>query len=54
MKDARVMRVGAARFALIDGELYERGFSLPLLKYLDPEWAKYVLKKIYERSCGNN
>ncbi|KAL0439970.1 UNVERIFIED_CONTAM: hypothetical protein Slati_2480000 [Sesamum latifolium] len=53
-KEARTIRVISARFTMIAGELYKRGFSQPYLKCLDPERAEYVLREIHEGSCGNH
>ncbi|KAL0437771.1 UNVERIFIED_CONTAM: hypothetical protein Sradi_0485000 [Sesamum radiatum] len=53
-KEARTIRVKAARFTMIAWELYKRGFSQPYLKCLDPERAEYVLREIHEESCGNH
>ncbi|XP_073133798.1 uncharacterized protein [Henckelia pumila] len=52
--EARKLRVRAARFTIIDGELYKRGFSLPYLKCLTPAKGKYVLREIHEGICGNH
>ena len=41
--EAKKVRVRAARFIVVNGELYKRGFSLPNLKCLNPEVAMYVL-----------
>ncbi|KAL0385496.1 UNVERIFIED_CONTAM: hypothetical protein Sradi_2943900 [Sesamum radiatum] len=42
------------RFILIDGNLYKRGFSSPLLKCLNPDKANYILREVHEGSCGNH
>ncbi|XP_073153623.1 uncharacterized protein [Henckelia pumila] len=52
--DARKLRVRAARFTIIDGELYKRGFSSPYLKCLTPAKGNYVLREIHEGICGNH
>ncbi|XP_073121764.1 uncharacterized protein [Henckelia pumila] len=44
--EARKLRVRAARFTIIDGELYKRGFSSPYLKCLTPAKVNYVLREI--------
>ncbi|KAI3448541.1 hypothetical protein Pfo_005206 [Paulownia fortunei] len=46
--DARKLKTRAARFLIIDGELYKRGFSQPYLKCLTPIKANYVLREIHE------
>ncbi|XP_073138220.1 uncharacterized protein [Henckelia pumila] len=51
---ARKLMVRAARFTLIDGELYKRGYSQPYLKCLAPAQANYVLREIHEGICGNH
>ncbi|KAL0408300.1 UNVERIFIED_CONTAM: hypothetical protein Sradi_1764400 [Sesamum radiatum] len=42
------------RFTMVNGELYKRTFEGLLLKCLDQEGARYVLKKIHEGCCGNH
>ena len=54
LSEVKKVRVRAARFTVVNGELYERGFSLPYLKCLNPEEAMYVLREIYEGVCGNH
>ena len=51
---AKKVRVKVARFTVMNGELYKRGFSLPYLKCLTPEEAMYVLHEIHEEVCGNH
>ncbi|XP_073136939.1 uncharacterized protein [Henckelia pumila] len=51
--EARKLRVRAARFTIIDGELYKRGFSSPYLKCLTPAKGNYVLREIHEGICEN-
>ncbi|KAL0416564.1 UNVERIFIED_CONTAM: hypothetical protein Slati_3488300 [Sesamum latifolium] len=53
-KEARKMKIRSAWFVLIDGDLYKRGFSSPLLKCLNPDKVEYVLREIHEGSCGNH
>ncbi|KAL2237087.1 UNVERIFIED_CONTAM: hypothetical protein Sindi_0900400 [Sesamum indicum] len=53
-KEAKALREKASRFVMMDGELYKRGFSLPLLKCLTPEEGNYVLREIHEGICGNH
>ncbi|KAL0319786.1 UNVERIFIED_CONTAM: Pro-Pol polyprotein [Sesamum radiatum] len=53
-KEAKAIRVRAARFTMIAGDLYKRGFSQPYLKCLDPERAEYVLREVHKGSCGNH
>ncbi|XP_020206481.1 uncharacterized protein LOC109791584 [Cajanus cajan] len=51
---AKKLRTQAARFSVVGGELYRRGFSSPLLKCLDPEQANYVLREIHEGICESH
>ncbi|KAL0408188.1 UNVERIFIED_CONTAM: hypothetical protein Sradi_1753200 [Sesamum radiatum] len=53
-KEARKVKVRSARFIMIGGDLYKRGFSSPLLKCLNPDRGEYVLREIHEGSCGNH
>ncbi|KAL0439574.1 UNVERIFIED_CONTAM: Gag-Pol polyprotein [Sesamum latifolium] len=53
-KEAKAMIVKAARFVMIDGALYKRGFSQPFLKCLTPEEGNYVLRETREGICGNH
>ena len=41
--EAKKVRVQAARFVVLNGELYKRGFSMPYLKCLAPNEVTYVL-----------
>lgn len=52
--EARKVRLRAARYLFVDGELHKRGFSLPLLKCLAPADANYVLREIHEGICRNH
>ncbi|XP_020225282.1 uncharacterized protein LOC109807168 [Cajanus cajan] len=49
---AKKLRTQAARYSMVGGELYRRGFSVPLLKCVDAEQANYVLREIHEGICG--
>lgn len=42
------------RYTLIDGVLYQWGYTLQLLYCLNADEADYVLKEIHERVCGNH
>ncbi|XP_038715980.1 uncharacterized protein LOC120009442 [Tripterygium wilfordii] len=46
--------VKAARYTLIDGELYRRSFTLPYLRCLAPREADYVLREVHEGICGSH
>jgi ribonuclease HI len=49
----RVIR-NSARYVLVGGTLYRRGYFLPLLKCLPDEDASYVLREIHHGVCGNH
>jgi len=42
----------AARYTLIGGELFRRGFSKPLLKCISREKADYIIQEIHQGICG--
>ena len=54
IEEARKVRKRAARFMILNDTLYKRGFSMPYLKCVDEEEAKYILEEIHERVCGNH
>ena len=43
-----------ARFTILNDTLYKRGFSMPYLKCVDEEEAKYILEEIHERVCRDH
>nr|KYP73029.1 Transposon Ty3-I Gag-Pol polyprotein [Cajanus cajan] len=49
---AKKLRTQAARYIVVGGELYRRGFSVPLLKCVDKEQANYILREMHEGICG--
>ena len=53
-KEAYKLRARSARFALLRGTLYKRGFSAPLLKCIGKEDANYVLREVHEGIYGNH
>uniref|UniRef100_A0A2N9GAF3 Reverse transcriptase n=1 Tax=Fagus sylvatica TaxID=28930 RepID=A0A2N9GAF3_FAGSY len=52
--EARKLKVRSARFILMQGVLYKRGFSLPYLRCLDKAEADYVMREVHEGICGNH
>ena len=54
IEEARKVRKRAARFMILNDTLYKRGFSMPYLKWVDEEEAKYILKEIHEGVCGDH
>ena len=53
-KEVSKLRARSARFALLLGTLYKRGFSAPLLKCIGEEDDNYVLRDVHEGICGNH
>jgi ribonuclease HI len=53
-KAATQLRMKAGRFTILNGLLYKRGFTLPLLKCISTEEGNYVLREIHEGICGSH
>ncbi|XP_025678902.1 uncharacterized protein [Arachis hypogaea] len=53
-KSARALRREAAKYAIIQGQLFKKGRSQPLLKCLHPDQTDYVLKEVHEGCCGHH
>ncbi|XP_016173492.1 uncharacterized protein LOC107615997 [Arachis ipaensis] len=53
-KTARTLRREAARYAIIQGQLFRKGLSQPLLKCLHPDQTDYVLREVHEGCCGHH
>ena len=51
---AHKLQIQAARFSLIDGQLFKRSFDSPYLKCLTLEQRQYVLVELHEGICGNH
>ena len=54
LAEAKRLKVRSARFILIQGILYKRGFSLPYLRCLDKLEVEYVMREVHEGICGNH
>ncbi|RDY05097.1 Tf2-11, partial [Mucuna pruriens] len=52
--EANKIRKEAPRYTLVNGRLYRRGFSSPLLRCIDHEEAEYVIKEVHEGVCGTH
>ncbi|GKV40302.1 hypothetical protein SLEP1_g47964 [Rubroshorea leprosula] len=52
--EAMKLRRKASRYTLLDGVLYKRSFSLPLLRCLNPYEAEYALREVHEGVCGSH
>jgi hypothetical protein len=53
-RSAVQLRMKAERFTIVNGTLYKRGFTLPLLKCVSPKEGNYILRKIHEEICGSH
>ena len=51
---AKKIKKRAARFTVLNDELYKRGFSQPYLKCIEEKEAKYVLKKVHGGVCSDH
>ena len=54
IEEAKKVRRRAARFTILNDTLYKRGFSMPYLKCVDEEEAKYILEEIHEGVCRDH
>ena len=54
LKEPRKIQRRAARFTVLNDELYRRGFSQPYLRCVEEEKAKYVLEEVHGGICGNH
>ena len=52
--EARKIKKRAARFTILNDTLYKRDFSMPYLKCVDEDEAKYILEEIHEGICGDH
>ncbi|XP_072090447.1 uncharacterized protein [Arachis hypogaea] len=50
-KDAAKLRREAAKYAVIQGQLFKKGFNQPLLKCLHPDQTDYVFREVHEGCC---
>ena len=51
---ARRVLYQAPRYTIVDGVLYRRGHSLPLLRCVLPDEAKAILQEVHEGFCGDH
>ncbi|KAM5554178.1 hypothetical protein ABKV19_026092, partial [Rosa sericea] len=50
--EARKLRMKAARYLVVEEELFRRSFSGPHLRCLGPSQARLFLEEVHEGSCG--
>ncbi|GKV02696.1 hypothetical protein SLEP1_g15094 [Rubroshorea leprosula] len=53
-QEAMKLRKKVSRYTLVNGVLYKRSFSLPLLRCLNPYEAEYALREVHEGVCGSH
>ncbi|XP_016205924.1 uncharacterized protein LOC107646237 [Arachis ipaensis] len=53
-KASKALRREAAKYATIQGQLFKKGLSQPLLKGLHPDQMDYVLKEVHKGCCGHH
>ena len=51
---ARKLKRVATRYCLVDGYLYRKGKSLPLLRCLHPDDAHWALNEVHSGDYGNH
>ena len=51
---AKKIQKQAARFTVLNDELYKRGFSQPYLRCIEEEETKYVLEEVHEGICSDH
>ena len=51
---AKKVKKRAARFTILNDTLYKRGFSMPYLKCVNEEEAKYILEEIHQGICRDH
>ncbi|XP_015938721.1 uncharacterized protein LOC107464305 [Arachis duranensis] len=53
-KAAKTIRREAAKYTIIQGQLFKKGLNQPLLKRLHPDQIDYVLREVHEGCCGHH
>ena len=51
---ARKLMYQLPRYTILDGKLYRRGYSMPLLRCVTPPEAKKIIEEIHEGFCGDH
>ena len=50
--EARCLKWKANYYVILDGELFKRGLTTPLLKCLNSQKADYIMREIHEWICS--
>nr|XP_009781176.1 PREDICTED: uncharacterized protein LOC104230135 [Nicotiana sylvestris]XP_016506924.1 PREDICTED: uncharacterized protein LOC107824638 [Nicotiana tabacum] len=53
-KEAKELRMKAARYNIINHDLYKRTFGSPLAKWLEPNQTRRILEEVHEGHCGGH
>ncbi|XP_025661266.1 uncharacterized protein [Arachis hypogaea] len=53
-KEAKALRREAAKYTVIQDQLFKKGLSQPLLKCLHPDQTDYVLREVHEGCYGHH
>ncbi|XP_025647559.1 uncharacterized protein [Arachis hypogaea] len=53
-KEAKAVRREAAKYTVIQDQLFKKGLSQPLLKCLHPDQTDCVLREVHEGCCGHH
>ena len=53
-QEAKRLVQKASRYTVIEGQLFRRGLSTPLLKCIGPSETWYVLTEVHEGSYGHH
>ena len=53
-EEAKKIQKRAARFTVLNDELYKRVFSQPYLRCIEEDEARYVLEKVHGGVCGDH
>ena len=53
-EEAKKVRKRAARFTILNDELYKRGYSQPYLRCVEKEEARYILEEVHGGICGDH
>ena len=54
VEEAKKIKKRATKFTILNDALYKRGFSMPYLKCVDEDEAKYILEEIHIGICGDH
>lgn len=52
--EAKKLRIRAARFCLINGDLYKRSYSGPYYRCIGPAEGRAALRELHDGECGNH